>query len=192
MLKVRQPIVVEGRYDRIRLASVVDGVIIETGGFRIYRDKPLQNALRALSRSVGLIILTDSDAAGFRIRAHLKNILGPGAKLTHVYIPAVAGARAEKKRPSSEGLLGVEGMSQEALYEAFARANVGCDPVAARADFTRADLLRRRAHRRARQRQKARPCFRRLISRAPVRRGDARNAQHLLTREEFDQLLKRL
>lgn len=81
MLKVRRPIVVEGRYDRIRLSSVIDGVILETGGFRIFKDKEMLEALRHLARTTGLILLTDSDQAGFRIRNFLRSALAgtPGS-----------------------------------------------------------------------------------------------------------------
>lgn len=141
MLKLRRPVVVEGKYDRIRLASLIDGVIIETGGFRVYRDKELLAALRTLAAGPGLIILTDSDAAGFRIRNHLKNALGPSAKLTQVYIPAVPGVERRKEAPSAEGLLGVEGMTRELLLEAFRRAGCDCEETAESAGLTRADLL---------------------------------------------------
>lgn len=126
MIKLNRPIVVEGKYDRIRLASLVDTVIIETGGFRIYKDKELIAALRSLAKTVGLIILTDSDAAGFQIRNHLKNVLGKDAKLTHVYIPAIVGKEKRKNVPSAEGLLGVEGINQEVLQNAFHAAGIGC------------------------------------------------------------------
>lgn len=140
MLKVRQPVVVEGRYDRIRLASLIDGVILETGGFRIFRDRELLDALRSLSRTTGLIILTDSDDAGFRIRNFLRSALGKNAKLTHVYIPAVEGKERRKASPSAEGLLGVEGMDEQTLRAAFLRAGVCCESVPHGAGLTRGDL----------------------------------------------------
>ncbi|MEG2174541.1 MAG: DUF4093 domain-containing protein [Oscillospiraceae bacterium] len=140
MLKLRQPVVVEGRYDRIRLASLIDGVILETGGFRIFSDRELLEGLRALARTTGLIILTDSDGAGFRIRSFLKNALGPSARLTQVYIPACEGVERRKSSSSAEGLLGVEGMDQATLLEAFHRAGVCCEEVRPGAGLTRADL----------------------------------------------------
>jgi ribonuclease M5 len=140
MIKPRCPIVVEGRYDRIRLASVIDGVVLETGGFRIFRDKELLSSLRAMAKSTGLIILTDSDDAGFRIRNFLKNALGKDAKLTQVYIPAVQGKERRKAAPSAEGLLGVEGMDEQVLLDAFHRAGVDCDSVSESAGLTRGDL----------------------------------------------------
>ena len=140
MIKLDRPVVVEGRYDRIRLSSVIDTVLIETGGFRIFKDKELVAALRSLSRTVGLIILTDSDAAGFQIRNYLKNVLGSGAKLTHVYIPAVSGKEGRKHTPSAEGLLGVEGISEEVLLRAFRAAGVECNVRQNEDSITVADL----------------------------------------------------
>lgn len=141
LIKIRQPIIVEGRYDRIRLASLIDGVIIETGGFRIFKDKALLDSLRHIARTTGLILLTDSDQAGFRIRNFLKNALGPKAKLTQVYIPGVKGVERRKQAPSAEGLLGVEGMDSETLRAAFERAGVGCETVVQKSDLTAADLF---------------------------------------------------
>lgn len=141
LIKVRQPVIVEGRYDRIRLASLIDGVIIETGGFRIFKDKALLASLRHLACTTGLILLTDSDQAGFRIRSFLKNALGPKAKLTQVYIPSVKGVERRKEAPSAEGLLGVEGMDTETLRAAFERAGVGCDSVTQKSDLIAADLF---------------------------------------------------
>jgi len=140
MIKVRCPVVVEGKYDRIRLASILDGVVLETGGFRIYKDRDKLEALRCLARTTGLIILTDPDSAGFQIRNYLKSALGREAKLIHVYVPARAGKERRKSAPSAEGLFGVEGLDEETLREAFLRAGVGCDTVERRADLTRADF----------------------------------------------------
>ena len=141
MLKVRRPIVVEGRYDRIRLSSIIDGIILETGGFRIFRDREMLEALRHLARTTGLILLTDSDQAGFRIRNFLRGALGKDAQLTQVYIPSIRGVERRKASPSAEGLLGVEGMNEAVLLEAFARAGIGCEPVESPCCLTRADLF---------------------------------------------------
>ena len=140
MIRPGCPVIVEGRYDRIRLSSVIDGIVLETGGFRIRKDKEMLGALRAMARTTGLIILTDSDAAGFRIRHFLSNALGQHAKLTHVYIPAVSGVEGRKRFASSEGLLGVEGMSEDVLACAFARAGVDCTRPPTPNNITKADL----------------------------------------------------
>ncbi|MFV0496756.1 MAG: toprim domain-containing protein [Candidatus Fimivivens sp.] len=141
LIKVRQPIIVEGRYDRIRLASLIDGVIIETGGFRIFKDKEQLESLRYIAHTMGLILLTDSDQAGFRIRNFLKNAMGSSAKLTQVYIPSVQGVERRKQTPSAEGLLGVEGMNTQTLRTAFERAGIGCEAVVQKSNLTVADLF---------------------------------------------------
>ena len=141
MIKVRRPIVVEGRYDRIKLASLIDGVIIETGGFRIFKDKELLDSLRHIAATTGIILLTDSDAAGFKIRNFIKSALGKNAIITHVYIPAVKGVEKRKAAPSAEGLLGVEGLDPETLRKAFERAGVGCEAVEQKSELTVADLF---------------------------------------------------
>ena len=141
LIKVRQPIIVEGRYDRMRLSSLIDGVIIETGGFRIFKDKALLDSLRYIACTTGLILLTDSDQAGFHIRNFLKNALGSKAKLTQVYIPGVRGVERRKKAPSAEGLLGVEGMDTKTLRAAFERAGIGCEAVVQKSNLTAADLF---------------------------------------------------
>ena len=141
LIKLAQPVIVEGRYDRIRLSSVIDGVLIETGGFRIFKDKELLSSLRHLAATVGVIIMTDSDAAGFKIRNFLKNALGKNAKITHVYIPSVHGVERRKDCPSAEGLLGVEGLDTDILLQALDRAGVGCRQVERKSDLSTADLF---------------------------------------------------
>lgn len=141
LLKVRQPIIVEGRYDKIRLSSVIDGVFIETGGFRVFKDKELVASLRHMANTTGVILLTDSDGAGFKIRNYLKNVLGKSAKITDVYIPAVKGIEKRKAAPSAEGLLGVEGIDAQTLLFAFERAGVGCEKTEQKSNLTTADLF---------------------------------------------------
>ena len=123
MIKVDEIIVVEGKYDRQALLRVVDGVIIETGGFRIFKDKELIEALKSLAQSHGLIILTDSDAAGFVIRNKIHGVIGK-KYIKDAYIPDVPGKERRKDAPSKEGLLGVEGMPEEVILQALTRAGV--------------------------------------------------------------------
>ena len=118
MRAVHKAIVVEGRYDTIRLRTLVDAVIVQTNGFRIFKDKESMAMLRRLAQERGLIVLTDSDAAGFLIRDHIASAL-PTAQVTHAYIPPVVGKESRKDAPSKEGLLGVEGMRDEALLKAL-------------------------------------------------------------------------
>jgi len=140
-IKVRRPIIVEGKYDRIRLSSLIDGVLIETGGFRVFKDKELLNSLRHLAAGEGIILMTDSDDAGFRIRNFIKSALGPKAKITHVFIPSVKGVEKRKDNPSAEGLLGVEGMDTQTLLEAFARAGIESEQTQQKSKLTTADLF---------------------------------------------------
>ena len=121
MLRIQEAIVVEGRYDKNTLSQVVDTVILETGGFGVFRNQELGALLRRLAEERGLIVLTDSDGAGFLIRGHLKSALPPD-KVKHAYIPDVPGKERRKRAPGKEGKLGVEGMSPAVLEEALRRA----------------------------------------------------------------------
>ena len=119
--RLREALVVEGRYDVNKLRQIVDGVILETRGFRVFKDRELKALLRFYAETRGLIILTDSDSAGFLIRNHLKGIV-PGDRIKQAYIPEIAGKERRKARPSREGKLGVEGMPGEVLLDALHRA----------------------------------------------------------------------
>jgi ribonuclease M5 len=119
--RIREALVVEGRYDKNSLSQVVDAVILETRGFRVFKDRELKKLLRFYAETRGLIILTDSDAAGFLIRNHLRGIV-PADRVRHAYIPDVPGKEKRKAQPSKEGKLGVEGMPPEVLLDALRRA----------------------------------------------------------------------
>ena len=118
MVKIKEAIVVEGRYDRNTLSQIVDATIFETNGFRIFKNKEQMALLRTVAQKRGLIVLTDSDGAGFVIRNHLKSAI-PGAYLKHAYIPDIAGKEKRKAAPGKEGKLGVEGMRPEVILEAL-------------------------------------------------------------------------
>lgn len=123
MLNIRQAVIVEGKYDKIKLSSVVRGVILCTDGFRIFKDRDKMRIIRHYADTTGIIILTDSDSAGFKIRSYLKGSIG-GDKITNVYIPDIFGKERRKSAPSKEGKLGVEGMDEKTLTEAFIRAGI--------------------------------------------------------------------
>lgn len=141
MIRLKQAIIVEGRYDKIRLSSLVEAVIIPTNGFGLYKDRETAELIKALAKKTGIIILTDSDSAGFQIRSHIKNIVKEG-EVINCYIPDIYGKERRKNEPSKEGKLGVEGMTSEALVETFRRAGVLAAEVPAREkDITKADLM---------------------------------------------------
>ena len=142
MISVREVIVCEGRYDKNTLSQVFDAVIIETGGFGVFNDREKLELLRRLAEARGLVILTDSDAAGFQIRGYLKGAIDP-ALVKHAYIPDVSGREKRKKTASRAGTLGVEGMKPEVLVDALRRAGATLDGQSAtqgRGDVTSAEL----------------------------------------------------
>ena len=118
-LKIDRPIIVEGKYDKVTLSSVLDAHIIPTGGFSIFKAKEKLSLIRRLGEERGVIVLTDSDGAGQLIRSHLSSAL-PKDKITHLYTPRIEGKEKRKKAPSKEGVLGVEGMEAERLRALFA------------------------------------------------------------------------
>jgi len=121
MIKIREAIVVEGRYDKNALSQIVDAPIFETSGFGIFKDKKQMALLRHVSVKRGLIIFTDPDGAGFVIRNHIKSAI-PAQYLKHAYIPDIMGKERRKAAPGKEGKLGVEGMTREVIVEALKRA----------------------------------------------------------------------
>lgn len=140
MIYVKQPIIVEGKYDRIKLESIVEALIITTNGFGIYKDKEKMALIRAFAEKDGIIILTDSDGAGFQIRSHIKSCIKNG-KIYNVYIPDIFGKERRKEKPSKEGKLGVEGMDTAVLEEAFKKAGIFSEGQASAEWLSRADLL---------------------------------------------------
>ena len=144
MLKIKEAIIVEGRYDKNALSQVVDGVILETSGFGVFKDGEKLELIRRLAAQRGIIVLTDSDGAGFVIRNYLKGTVPP-SQVKHAYIPDVYGKERRKRKGSKEGKLGVEGMNPEVLRQALLRAGAtvvdGNSPAPARGDLTPADLF---------------------------------------------------
>lgn len=139
-INVREVILVEGKYDKIRLSSLIEGYILQTDGFRIFSDKDKRRLIRKLAAERGVLVLTDSDSAGFLIRNHLSGIL-PAEQIKHGYIPDVFGKERRKDRPSKEGKLGVEGMSTEILLQVLQRAGVGTQSTPPRDPVTKLDLF---------------------------------------------------
>ena len=121
MVKIKEAILVEGRYDKNTLSQILDAPILETSGFGIFKDKAQMALLRRIAQTRGLIVFTDSDGAGFVIRNHIKSAI-PGKYLKHAYIPDIYGKEKRKAAPGKEGKLGVEGMTKEVILEALRRA----------------------------------------------------------------------
>ncbi len=123
MIELSQAVIVEGKYDKIKLTSFIKATIITTEGFRIFKNKAKRNFIRRLAETNGLIILTDSDRAGQLIRNHVKSFVEHG-KIYNVYIPQILGKEKRKTTPSKEGTIGVEGMEKDVLIKAFEKAGV--------------------------------------------------------------------
>lgn len=123
MIHIKQTVIVEGKYDKIKLASLIDAVIIETNGFSIFNDREKLELIRKLADKNGVLIITDSDAAGFKIRHYLNGAL-PKDKVKHAYIPDIFGKEPRKSAPSKEGKLGVEGIPAEIVMKSLERAGV--------------------------------------------------------------------
>lgn len=123
MYKIDEMIIVEGLYDKIKLSQIVDAVIFVTNGFSVFTNKNMQNTIKTLGEKTGIVILTDSDAAGFKIRNFVKQLL-PEDKVKHAYIPDVEGKEKRKREAGKEGLLGVEGMKSEIIIDALKKS--GC------------------------------------------------------------------
>ena len=142
MIKLKQAVIVEGKYDKIKLSSIIDTLIIETDGFQIFKDKEKLGYIRLLAETRGVIIMTDSDSAGFLIRSHLVGSVKDG-EIINVYIPDIKGREKRKEKDSADGLLGVEGMSEDVILSALCAAGVTADKTdktEATRRVTKADL----------------------------------------------------
>ena len=141
MIKIDRAVIVEGRYDKIKLSSILDAVIIETEGFGIFNNKEKQQLIRRLADTKGLLILTDSDSAGFKIRSFIKGIV-PAETIKHAYIPDIFGKEKRKTVASKEGKLGVEGVKKELIIEALEKAGVFCEETenTEKREITKLDL----------------------------------------------------
>ena len=139
-LHVPYPVIVEGKYDKIRLSGVIDGVILTTAGFGVFNHKEKLALIRKLSEPGGVIVLTDSDGAGKVIRSHITSAL-PKEQVHHLYIPQIKGKERRKSAPSKEGTLGVEGMSDDLLRQLFAPFSADTPVKIPRGGITKADLF---------------------------------------------------
>lgn len=143
MIKIKEAIVVEGRYDKNTLSQIVDAPILETSGFGIFKNKEQMALLRKVAETKGLIVFTDADGAGFVIRNHIKSAI-PGKYLKHAYTPDIFGKERRKAAPGKEGKLGVEGMKKDVIIEALRRAGATVEGEASSEstrEITKADLM---------------------------------------------------
>ena len=143
MIKIKQAIVVEGKYDKNTLSQVVDAPIFQTDGFGIMQDKQQMELLRRVAKLRGLIVFTDSDGAGFVIRNKLKSCI-PAEYLLHAYIPDIYGKERRKTTPGKEGKLGVEGMTPQVIIDCLLRAGATAEGESApspRSEITKQDMF---------------------------------------------------
>ena len=142
MVKIKEAILVEGRYDKNTLSQIVDAPILETAGFGIFKDKKQLALLRQVAEKRGLIVFTDSDGAGFVIRNHIKSAI-PSKYLKHAYIPDIAGKERRKREAGKEGKLGVEGMTKDVILESLRRAGatIEGEDTPAQQSITKQDMM---------------------------------------------------
>ena len=188
--KIREVIVVEGRYDKNALLQVVDATVVETGGFGVFNDKERLAFFRRLAESRGIIVLTDSDGAGFVIRNYLKGAL-PKDKVKQAYVPDIYGKERRKQKAGKEGKLGVEGMRPEVLLEALRRCGAtfeGAENAVPRTAITKADMMEKGLVG-PNSEQKRKELLQKLQLPAHMTANALLEALNLLmTREEFDAL----
>lgn len=144
MYKIKEAIVVEGRYDKNTLSQIIDAPIFETSGFGIFKNKEQMNLLRQVAQKRGLIVFTDADGAGFVIRNHIKSAI-PGQYLKHAYTPDIFGKERRKAAPGKEGKLGVEGMTKDVILESLRKAGATFEGEVEEATtgcITKQDLMR--------------------------------------------------
>lgn len=191
-IRLSQAVLVEGKYDKIRLESVVEALILTTDGFQIFKDRERHALLRELAKRCGLIVLTDSDAAGFKLRGYIRNIV-PEGEVVHVYIPDVFGKERRKRAPSAEGKLGVEGMDTATLRGALRRAGVLEDHSAPKSDpITRQNLYEDGLMGGPGSAERRRALYRALGLPQRLSTSAALEAMnHMLTREQYREMLAR-
>ena len=139
-IKIHEAVIVEGRYDKIKLSNIIDAFILETDGFSIFKDKKKLTFIKKLALERGIVVLTDSDHAGFMIRSHISSAV-PKSRIKNVYIPDIYGKEKRKAAPSKEGKIGVEGMSAEVILNAFEKAGVTASKVTCDNPVTTADFF---------------------------------------------------
>lgn len=140
-MRVKETIIVEGEHDKRKLLSFLDADVLVTGGFCIFKNEEMKDLIKKLSEKKGVIVLTDSDRAGFIIRNHIKNI---SQNIKHAYIPEIKGKERRKKEPGKEGLLGVEGIDKEIIINSLisAGATIDGEKKETKSKYTQNDLYK--------------------------------------------------
>ncbi len=139
-IKINKVILVEGKYDKIKLSSIIDGHIITTDGFALFNNEEKRALIRRLAEKKGIIILTDSDSAGFVIRNKLKGYLGKECEIINLYAPQIVGKEARKNKASKQGLLGVEGIDTDTIKKLFEKAGISEDDHIQSTSYSKSDL----------------------------------------------------
>ncbi len=139
MLSIKETIIVEGKFDKERVRRICNAPIICTNGFQVFKSKEMLETIKRLAETTGIIVLTDSDRAGFIIRNHIKNCIGGAGTVKHAYIPTVSGKERRKDKPGKEGILGVEGMDDDVLLNAIKKV---ATPSVSTARLTKTELYR--------------------------------------------------
>ncbi len=139
-IKTDKVIIVEGKYDKIKLSSIVDAHIITTDGFALFNNEEKRALIRRLAEKKGIVVLTDSDGAGFVIRNKLKGYIGKECEIINLYAPQIVGKESRKNKASKQGLLGVEGIEADAIRSLFEKAGITSDGKKSAATYTKTDL----------------------------------------------------
>ncbi|MBQ8029705.1 MAG: DUF4093 domain-containing protein [Clostridia bacterium] len=193
MIKLSQAVIVEGKYDQIRLSGVLDALIVTTEGFSLFKNKEKQKFLRRLAKEKGIIVLTDSDSAGFLIRNFISSLI-PGEQIVNVYIPDIYGKEKRKEKPSAEGKLGVEGVSEDIILKALEKAGVTAEKSSEKKRLiTNIDLFEHGLSGRPNSKENRKRLFERLE--LPERLSTSSLIKILnsfITYDEFENVLKEL
>ena len=189
-LKLKQAVIVEGKYDKIKLSGIIDAFIIETNGFALFKDKERLAFIKKLARERGIIVLTDSDHAGFMIRNYISSGI-PKEQITNVYIPDIYGKEKRKQTASKEGKLGVEGMTKEVLLNAFERAGVTVEQIVKDNPVTHYDLYEAGLSGTPNAKQNKKKLLKKLELPEFLSTNSLLSCiNHMMTKEEFYQLMQ--
>lgn len=194
MITLKQAVIVEGKYDKIKLKSFLDAEIFTTDGFGIFKNKEKVQMFRRIAEQKGLIILTDSDSAGFVIRGHLTGVIDP-KYVTNVFVPEIKGKEKRKTEASAQGLLGVEGLSEQVILEALKKAGVDLDggqPTEQKDKITHTDLYNLGLSGGANSKQKRKQLTERLVLPSGMSTNQLLTALNsLYTRQELYDIFKK-